>query len=101
MMSAILLASLSRRSQGTKLSTSKIKPKTAMMAMKAATNPLMIAFILSGLAINPLVAPTICIVFIKKRLLYIASRMVLSMEIMTMMERIIAKTNIPAAMYFV
>ena len=101
MMSAILLASLSRRSQGTKLSTSKIKPKTAMMAMKAATKPLMIAFILSGLVINPLVAPTICIVLIKKRLLYIASRMVLSMEIMTMMERIIAKTNIPAAMYFV
>ena len=98
---AILLASLKRRNHGTKLSTNNINPKTVTMAMKAATKPLMTAFILSGLVIKPLVAPTICMVFIKNRLLYIAKRIVLSIDIMTIMERIIANTNMPAAMYLV
>ena len=55
------------------------------MAMPDAINPLIIALILMGLAINQRVAPTICMVFIKNRLLYMASLMVLSMEKTTKM----------------
>ena len=55
--------------------------------------PLMIAFIFSGLAINQRVAPTICMVLIRKRLLNMASRMVLSIKKITTSEIIMTSTS--------
>src|SRR3954467_5462013 len=58
---------------------------TAAMAIPEEISPFIMALILMGRAINPRVAPTICMVFIRNRLLYMASRIVLSMEKTTSM----------------
>ena len=63
------------------------------MAIVPLIDPLITAFIFIGLAIKPRVAPTICIVFIKKRLLNMASFIVLSILTITMIQSIIAITK--------
>src|SRR6185503_5591557 len=55
--------------------------------------PLIMARISSGLAIYQRVAPTICIVFIKKRLLNMARRIVLSIRIITVADINMAAIN--------
>src|SRR5579875_2456474 len=65
------------------------------MAIIAAMAPLTTARIFMGLEINPLVAPTICMVLIKKRLLYIAKRMVLSISTMERRQKIIVRASSP------
>ena len=73
---------------------------TATIAMREEINPFMMALILIGRAIKPLVAPTICMVLIKNRLLYMASLMVLSMENTTnTVNKIAAIRNMMAAVF--
>ena len=86
----ILEVSCSTLKSGTKLSMSITVPQMAAMAISAAIKPLMMALTLIGFAMNHLVAPTICMVLIKKRLLYIARRMVLSIEKTTSMVKMMA-----------
>ena len=61
--------------------------------MREAMNPFRIALTFIGLAMNHRVAPTICMVLIKKRLLYMARRMVLSIEKTTRIVKRIAATK--------
>ena len=70
-----LVLSCSTLKPGTKNSSSITANQTATMAMPDAINPFMMALMLIGLAINQRVAPTICMVLIKNRLLYMASLM--------------------------
>ena len=67
---------------------------TATMAIPDEMSPFIIALILMGRAMNHRVAPTICMVFIKNRLLYIASLIVLSIDTITRIDNIIAITKI-------
>ena len=76
----MLVLSCNTLKLGAKDSISITVNQTATMAMTEAINPFIIALILIGLAINHRVAPTICMVLIKNRLLYMASLMVLSIE---------------------
>ena len=87
------LLSCSTLNSGLNFSINNTQPYTAAMAIKEAINPFITARLLMGLAINHLVAPTICIVFIIKRLLYMASLMVLSIENTTSVVKIIAVTK--------
>ena len=64
----------------------KINNKT--MAAPAAIKPFIIAFIFKGRAMKFRLAQTICSVFIKKRLMYIAKRIVLTITIITRIEKI-------------
>ena len=85
---------------GINFSMSITEPKTATIAIAEAISPFIIARLFSGLEINPLVAPTICIVLIKNRLLYIASLMVLSIDITTStVNKIAAIIKITAAVF--
>jgi hypothetical protein len=93
--SIILLLSLNTLISGVKASTKNIKNISNAIAKHAAIRPLIIERIFIGLAINHLVAPTICIVFIRKRLLYMASLMVLSIEKITSMVSRIAAIKKP------
>ena len=63
------------------------------MASPAEMSPLMTALINKGFVIKPRVAPTICMVFMMKRLLYIANLMVLSIEIITMIPNMITRAS--------
>ena len=63
------------------------------MAIKALMSPFIKARITNGLDMKILVAPTICIVLIKKRLLNIARRMVLSILIITMTHKMTERTK--------
>ena len=77
-----------------------MKPSIRPMAMAEAIIPLTIALPSSGLVINHRVAPTICIVFIIKRLLYIASLIVLSMDTITKIDKIMATTSSTSVVVF-
>ncbi len=72
------------------------------MAMPELIKPFTNALISMGRVINCRVAPTICIVLIKKRLLNMASLMVLSILMITMTQRITAITSraIPKTLVF-
>ena len=61
-------------------SISKTEVQMAKIAINDAIIPLMTARWLMGFAINPRVAPTICIVLIRNLLLYMANLIVLSIE---------------------
>src|SRR5712672_3194635 len=63
-----------------------------MMAITAEMVPFTMALTVMGLAIKLRVAPTICMVLIRKRLLYMARRMVLSISMMDRMQKMAAST---------
>ena len=65
-------------------------PSTAIMPLMA---PLITALIFIGLEIKLRVAPTICMVLIRKRLLNMASLMVLSISTITSIEITTATTS--------
>ena len=97
---SILLLSCNNLKSGAKLSMKITVLQIAAMAIMEAISPLITALIFIGLAMNQRVAPTICMVLIKKRLLYIASRIVLSIEKTTNMVKMIAAIrNITAAVF--
>ena len=91
----ILVLSCSTLKLGASDSINNTVNQTATMAMQDAIKPLIMALILIGRAMKPRVAPTICMVLIKNRLLYMASLMVLSIEKTTsMVNRIAANKKI-------
>ncbi len=61
------------------------------MAIIAEMVPFTMARTFMGREMKPLVAPTICMVLIRKRLLYIASLMVLSISTMLRMQKMPAR----------
>ena len=63
------------------------------MATKALINPFIMARINKGFEIKFLVAPTICMVLIKKRLLNMANLIVLSILIITMIDKMMESTK--------
>ena len=67
--------------------------------MSAAKDPLITARTFIGREIKLLVAPTICMVFIRNLLLYIANRIVLSMRMMDRIEKIPASMIRPTRIY--
>ena len=70
-------------SSGSHASAEAFKSSMPAIAMVALIIPFITLRILNGLAINHRVAPTICIVLIKKRLLNMAKRIVLSISTIT------------------
>ena len=78
---------------GNWLSAQLTMVNTSAIAMLELISPLMMALMVNGLIINPRVAPTICMVLIKKRLLNMASLMVLSILMITMEHKIMATTK--------
>jgi len=71
---------------GKKCSATFTTAYTITIAMAALMAPLIIALIFKGFVINHRVAPTICMVFIRNRLLNIARRIVLSISTITKTE---------------